>query len=232
MMTFRKQEKSISDASEIIWTLRVQIKVIRDNSPLGAHEIPVDYLDDLKACLIELKKNTLDFDTHNLYLGLLGEFALSRWLEVRGFTFDHRTRSNPSELLTDFLVEDLTQDHNKVNVDVKTSGIRPAQVSRLLSLEQYESIPTHSDILVWTFYSDWRSSVTIDSWTPVSLLDECKLKSVSAPPDFVTTNDPSVDMDFTETMFVYEVPPFLMFDIDDLEMKLSGYGGGVQSILR
>jgi hypothetical protein len=55
---------------------------------------------------------------------------------------------------------------------------------------------------------------------------------VSAPPDFVTTNDPSVDMDFTETMFVYEVPPFLMFDIDDLEMKLSGYGGGVQSILR
>jgi hypothetical protein len=37
-------------------------------------------------------------------------------------------------------------------------------------------------------------------------------------------------MDFTETIFVYEVPPFLMFDIGDLEMKLNGFGGGVSSI--
>ncbi len=202
----------------------------RDNSPLGTNEILVDWLDDLKACLIELKKATLDSNTPNLYLGLLGEFALSRWLEARGISFDHRTRSNPSELLTDFVVEDLTPNHNTVKIDVKTSGIRPAQVSRILSIDQFESIPTHSEILVWTFYSSWRNSVTIDSWTPVSMLNECRVKSVSAPPDFALTNDPAVELDFTETIFVYEVPSFIMFDIGDLEMRLKGYGGGVQSL--
>jgi hypothetical protein len=202
----------------------------RDNSPLGTNEILVDWLDDLKACLIELKKATLDSNTPNLYLGLLGEFALSRWLEARGISFDHRTRSNPSELLTDFVVEDLTPNQNTVKIDVKTSGIRPAQVSRILSIDQFESIPTHSEILVWTFYSSWRNSVTIDSWTPVSMLNECRVKSVSAPPDFAITNDPAVELDFTETIFVYEVPSFIMFDIGDLEMRLKGYGGGVQSL--
>ncbi len=226
----QRQTRYVLDESQFISVLRVQIEMGRDDSPLGAHEILVDYLDDLKTCLIELKKATLDFDTPNLYLGLLGEFALSRWLADRGFSFDHRTISNPNELLADIVVEDLTPTRDKLKIDVKTSGIRPAQVSRILSIEQYESIPTHSDILVWTFYSDWRNSVTIDSWTPVSMLDECKLKSVTAPPDFALTNDPAVDMDFTETNFVYEVPPFLMFDVGDLEMKLNGYGGGASSI--
>ena len=202
----------------------------RDDSPLGANEILVDWLDDLKVCLIELKKSSLDSNTPNLYLGLLGEFAFSRWLEVRGIVFDHRTRSNPSELLTDFIAQDLTPNQNTVKIDVKTSGIRPAQVSRLLSIDQFESIPTHSEILVWTFYSSWRNSVTIDAWTPVSMLNECKIKSVSAPPDFALTNDPAIELDFTETIFVYEVPSFIMFDIGDLEMRLKGYGGGVQSV--
>lgn len=202
----------------------------RDDSPLGANEIPVDWLDDLKVCLIELKKSSLDSNTPNLYLGLLGEFAFSRWLEVRGIVFDHRTRSNPSELLTDFIAQDLTPNQNTVKIDVKTSGIRPAQVSRLLSINQFESIPTHSEILVWTFYSSWRNSVTIDAWTPVSMLNECKIKSVSAPPDFAITNDPAIELDFTETIFVYEVPSFIMLDIGDLEIRLKGYGGGVQSI--
>lgn len=202
----------------------------RDDSTLGVNEIRVDWLDDLKACLIELKKATLDTNTPNLYLGLLGEFAFSRWLEARGISFDHRTRSNPSELLTDFVVEDLTLSQNTVKIDVKTSGIRPAQVSRILSIDQFESIPTHSEILVWTFYSSWRNSITIDSWTPVSMLNECRVKSVSAPPDFALTNDPAVELDFTETIFVYEVPSFMMFDIGDLEMRLKGYGGGVQSL--
>jgi len=202
----------------------------RDDSPLGANEILVDWLDDLKVCLIELKKSSLDSNTPNLYLGLLGEFAFSRWLEVRGNVFDHRTRSNPSELLTDFIAQDLTPNQNTVKIDVKTSGIRPAQVSRLLSIDQFESIPTHSEILVWTFYSSWRNSVTIDAWTPVSMLNECKIKSVSAPPDFAITNDPAIELDFTETNFVYEVPSFIMLDIGDLEMRLKGYGGGVQSI--
>lgn len=202
----------------------------RDDSPLGANEILVDWLDDLKVCLIELKKSSLDSNTPNLYLGLLGEFAFSRWLEVRGIVFDHRTRSNPSELLTDFIAQDLTPNQNTVKIDVKTSGIRPAQVSRLLSIDQFESIPTHSEILVWTFYSSWRNSVTIDAWTPVSMLNECKIKSVSAPPDFAITNDPAIELDFTETNFVYEVPSFIMLDIGDLEMRLKGYGGGVQSI--
>ena len=230
MTTSLIQEKSISDELVIILILRAQIRMTRDDSPLGANEILVDWLDDLKVCLIELKKSSLDSNTPNLYLGLLGEFAFSRWLEVRGIVFDHRTRSNPSELLTDFIAEDLTQNRNTVKIDVKTSGIRPAQVSRLLSMDQFESIPTHSEILVWTFYSSWRNSVTIDSWTPVSMLNECKIKSVSAPPDFALTNDPAIELDFTETIFVYEVPSFIMFDIGDLEMRLKGYGGGVQSV--
>jgi len=217
-------------ALAIILTLRVQIRMSRDDSTLGVNEIRVDWLDDLKACLIELKKATLDTNTPNLYLGLLGEFAFSRWLEARGISFDHRTRSNPSELLTDFVVEDLTPSQNTVKIDVKTSGIRPAQVSRILSIDQFESIPTHSEILVWTFYSSWRNSITIDSWTPVSMLNECRVKSVSAPPDFALTNDPAVELDFTETIFVYEFPSFMMFDIGDLEMRLKGYGGGVQSL--
>ena len=202
----------------------------RDDASFGAHEISVDYIDELKDCLIDLKKSALELNTLNLYFGLLGEFALSRWLEVRGFSFDHRTRSNPSELLTDIVVEDSTPSRNRVRIDVKTSGIRPAKVSRILSIEQFESIPTHSDILVWTFYSGWRNSITIDSWTPVSMLDECKIKSISAPPDFALTNDPAIEMDFTDTNFVYEVPSFLMFNIDDLEMRLKGYGGGVETI--
>jgi hypothetical protein len=230
MMTSRIQEKSISDELAIILILRAQIRMSRDDSPLGANEILVDWLDDLKVCLIELKKSSLDSNTPNLYLGLLGEFAFSRWLEVRGIVFDHRTRSNPSELLTDFIAQDLTPNQNTVKIDVKTSGIRPAQVSRLLSIDQFESIPTHSEILVWTFYSSWRNSVTIDAWTPVSMLNECKIKSVSAPPDFAITNDPAIELDFTETNFVYEVPSFIMLDIGDLEMRLKGYGGGVQSI--
>ena len=230
MTTSLIQEKSISDELVIILILRAQIRMTRDDSPLGANEILVDWLDDLKVCLIELKKSSLDSNTPNLYLGLLGEFAFSRWLEVRGIVFDHRTRSNPSELLTDFIAEDLTPNRNTVKIDVKTSGIRPAQVSRLLSMDQFESIPTHSEILVWTFYSSWRNSVTIDSWTPVSMLNECKIKSVSAPPDFALTNDPAIELDFTETIFVYEVPSFIMFDIGDLEMRLKGYGGGVQSV--
>ena len=143
MMTSQTQEKSILGALAIILTLRVQIRMSRDDSTLGVNEIRVDWLDDLKACLIELKKATLDTNTPNLYLGLLGEFAFSRWLEARGISFDHRTRSNPSELLTDFVVEDLTPGQNTVKIDVKTSGIRPAQVSRILSIDQFESIPTH-----------------------------------------------------------------------------------------
>ena len=214
MTTSLIQEKSISDELVIILILRAQIRMTRDDSPLGANEILVDWLDDLKVCLIELKKSSLDSNTPNLYLGLLGEFAFSRWLEVRGIVFDHRTRSNPSELLTDFIAEDLTPNRNTVK----------------LSIDQFESIPTHSEILVWTFYSSWRNSVTIDSWTPVSMLNECKIKSVSAPPDFALTNDPAIELDFTETIFVYEVPSFIMFDIGDLEMRLKGYGGGVQSV--
>ena len=75
-------------ALAIILILRAQIRMSRDNSPLGTNEILVDWLDDLKACLIELKKATLDSNTPNLYLGLLGEFALSRWLEARGISFE------------------------------------------------------------------------------------------------------------------------------------------------
>jgi hypothetical protein len=75
-------------------------------------------------------------------------------------------------------------------------------------------------VLVWAFYSSWRNSVTIDSWTWVNSLKEAKLKTVTAPPDIPITNDPALELDFTEINYVYEIPSFLMRDIEDLKMRL------------
>jgi hypothetical protein len=105
---------------------------------------------------------------------------------------------------------------------VKTSGIRPPKVSRIISVEQFESIPEHSDILVWTFYSSWRNTITIDAWTYVSSLREAKLKRVSAPPDISITNDPAIDLDFTDSMYVYEIPDYLLLNIQELELRIGG----------
>ena len=199
--------------------------MVRDFSALTENEVTVDYPVDLKKTLRELKKSKLNPNTPELYLGLLGEFGFAKWLKERNFIFDHRTSSNPTELSMDFVVFGAKEESRSIRVDVKTSGIRPPKVSRIISIDQFESIPEHSDILVWAFYSSWRNTITIDAWTNVSSLNEAKLKVVSAPPDISTTNDPAIDLDFTDSMYVYEIPSYLMLNIEDLEMKLKGFAG-------
>ena len=199
--------------------------MVRDSSELTENEVTVDYLVDLKKTLRELKKSKLNPNTPELYLGLLGEFGFAKWLKERNFIFDHRTSSNPTELSMDFVVFGAKEESRSIRVDVKTSGIRPPKVSRIISIDQFESIPEHSDILVWAFYSSWRNTITIDAWTNVSSLKEAKLKVVSAPPDISTTNDPAIDLDFTDDMYVYEIPSYLMLNMEDLEMKLKGFAG-------
>ena len=199
--------------------------MVRDFSELTENEVKVDYLVDLKKTLRELKKSKLNPNTPELYLGLLGEFGFAKWLKERNFIFDHRTSSNPTELSMDFVVFGAKEESRSIRVDVKTSGIRPPKVSRIISIDQFESIPEHSDILVWAFYSSWRNTITIDAWTKVSSLNEAKLKVVSAPPDISTTNDPAIDLDFTDSMYVYEIPSYIMLNIEDLEMKLNGFAG-------
>ena len=199
----------------------------RDSSELTENEVRVDYLIKLKATLRELKKSKLNPNTPELYLGLLGEFGFAKWLEERNVDFDHRTSSNPTELSMDFIVFGGANNSDSLRVDVKTSGIRPPKVSRIISVDQYESIPKHSDILLWAFYSSWRNTVTIDAWTYVSSLKEAKLKLVTAPPDISVSNDPAVDLDFTDSMHVYEIPDYLMLNVQDLELRLKGFNGGL-----
>ena len=122
----------------------------------------------------------------------------------------------------DFVVFGAKEESRSIRVDVKTSGIRPPKVSRIISVDQFESIPEHSDILIWAFYSSWRNTITIDAWTYVSSLKEAKLKRVTAPPDISSTNDPAIDLDFTDSMYVYEIPDFLLLNIQELELRLSG----------
>ena len=199
--------------------------MIRDPSELSENEVKVDYLEILKETLRELKDSKLKTNTPELYLGLLGEFAFARWLDERTIKYDHRTRTNSSELAMDFILYG-AKDGKAIRVDVKTSGIRPPKVSRIISVDQFESIPKHSDILVWAFYSSWRNTITIDSWTYVDSLFEARIKAVVAPPDIPISNDPAVDLDFTETKYVYEIPEFLMLNVQDLELKLLGFSGG------
>ena len=200
--------------------------MVRDSSELTENEVTVDYLDALKKTLRELKKSKINSNTPDLYLGLLGEFGFAKWLKERNFTFDHRTCTNPSELSTDFVVFGSRDTSRLIRIDVKTSGIRPPKVSRIITVDQFSSIPKHSDILVWAFYSSWRNTITIDAWTYVSSLKEAKIKLISAPPDISTTNDPAVDLDFMDSLQIYEIPSYLMLNIEDLEMKIRGFSGG------
>lgn len=187
----------------------------------------VDYLSDLKSSLRELKTLQMPSSTPDMYLGLLGEFAFAKWLTINLIDFKHKTVINPSERKEDFEVFDLRRVDASVGIDVKTSGIRTPHSSRILSIEQYDSIPKHSSILVWTFYSSWRNTVTIDSWTWTHLLADARLKAVAAPPDIAISNDSAVELDFTETKYVYELPSFLMNDIEDLKLRLKGFNGGL-----
>jgi hypothetical protein len=197
---------------------------------LGENEVPMDFVREIRKQINILSVAGLNPGTPSLELGFMGEFGFSRWLTKFSIEFDHRTVSNPTELLADFILFDSTEEKDSIRVDVKTSWVRPPHVSRIISVEQFQSIPTHSDILLWAFYSGQRKSITIDSWTHVRDFAEAKLKSVSAPPDFPITNDPAIELDFTDTKLVYEIPSFLMRDIQDLYLHLKHPRDGVSSI--
>lgn len=201
----------------------------RDDSPLNDNEVRVDFLDSLKSTLRILKSAKIDISTPDLYLGLLGEFGFAKWLSLNQIQYEHKTVSKPEELKEDFLIQDTRNIGLSVGIDVKTSGIRPPHMSRIINVEQFQRIPEHSSVLVWAFYSSWRNSVTLDSWTWVNSLKEAKLKAVTAPPDIPITNDPALELNFTEFNYVYEIPSFLMRDIEDLKMRLKGFNGGLIS---
>jgi hypothetical protein len=201
----------------------------RDDSPLNDNEVKVDYLDSLKSSLRTLKSNKIGTSTPDLYLGLLGEFGFAKWLTLNQVKYEHKTVTKPDELKEDFQINDTRNVGLTIGIDIKTSGIRPPHSPRIISVEQFQRIPDHSSVLVWTFYSSWRNSVTIDSWTWVNSLMEARLKAVTAPPDIPLTNDPALELDFTEMNHVYEIPSFLMRDIEDLKMRLKGFNGGLIS---
>lgn len=198
---------------------------------LGENEVPVDYINEVRKQINFLSIAGLNPSTPSLELGFMGEFGFSKWLKKNDIDFDHRTVSNPTELLTDFILFDSTNVRNSIRVDVKTSWVRPPQVSRIISVDQFHSIPTHSDVLVWTFYSGQRKSVTIDSWTHVREFTEARIKSVTAPPDLPITKDPAIELDFSDTKLVYEIPSFLMRDIEDLQLHLKNPRDGVSALL-
>jgi hypothetical protein len=198
---------------------------------LDEYEVPMDFIQEVRKQINILTVAGLNPGTPSLELGFMGEFGFASWLTKSRIDFDHRTVSNPTELLMDFICFDSTQEKNSIRVDVKTSWVRPPHVSRILSVDQFQTIPTHSDILVWAFYSGLRKSITIDSWTVVRDLGEARIKSVTAPPDVPVTNDPALELDFTETKLVYEIPNYLMRDIEDLYLHLKNSRDGIQSIL-
>ena len=198
---------------------------------LTENEVSMNFIQEIRRQINILSVAGLNPGTPSLELGFMGEFGFSSWLTKLGIEFDHRTVSNPKELLTDFILFDSTNEKNSIRIDVKTSWVRPPRVSRIISVEQFQSIPTHSDILVWTFYSGQRNSITIDSWTHVKDFSEARIKSVSAPPDFPITNDPAIELDFTDTKLVYEIPSFLMRDIQDFYLYLTHPRDGVSTIL-
>ena len=197
---------------------------------LGENEVSMDYINDVRRQINILSLAGLNPGTPSLELGFMGEFGFSSWLTKFGIDFDHRTVSNPTELLTDFIVFDSTKDKNSLRVDVTTSWVRPPHVSRIISVDQFQSIPTHSDILVWAFYSGQRKSITIDSWTHVREFTEARIKAVTAPPDRPITNDPAIELDFTDTKLFYEIPSFLMRDIEDLRLHLKNARDGVSTL--
>jgi hypothetical protein len=198
---------------------------------LDEYEVPMDFVHEVRKQINILTLAGLNPGTPSLELGFMGEFGFASWLAKTTIEFEHRSVSNPTELLTDFILFDSTKEKNSIRVDVKTSWVRPPHVSRIISVDQFQTIPTHSDVLVWAFYSDQRKSITIDSWTLVRDFAEAKIKSVTAPPDIPITNDPALELDFTDTKLVYEIPSYLMRDIQDLHLHLKNSRDGIQTIL-
>jgi hypothetical protein len=193
-------------------------EVTLDNS--STFEVPLDYFHEVKSLIQELSRLKLNPNTDYMELGLVGEIGFCKFLEKNSIRFIHRTKSDPTLMLEDVTSYDF--ESKPLRIDVKTTLVRPHKVSRILNIDQFQTIPKHSDVIVWCHFSSRHEILTIDSWTKTSELSESYIKQVTAPPDFSFTNEDSVDLAFTETMFVYEVPSFLMREIDDLIYLLKG----------
>jgi hypothetical protein len=184
------------------------------------YQVPLDYFHEGKSLIHELTKLKLNPNTAYMELGLVGEIGFCKFLEGNSIQFIHKTKYEPEVLLEDVTVFDY--DSKPIRIDVKTTLVRPHKVPRMLSIDQFQTIPKHSDIIVWCHFSSRNEVLTVDSWTKTSELSESYLKQIAAPPDFAFTSEDSVDLEFTETIFVYEVPSFLMREIDDLLYLLKG----------
>ncbi len=184
------------------------------------HEVFLDYFDEVKMLLQKLHNLKLNPNTFYMELGLIGELGVCKFLEKHEIEFNHKTETSSQELLEDILAFDIRG--TPVRIDVKTTYIRPHMSPRILGIEQFQNIQKHSNIIIWCHFSELNQMLTIDSWTKTDELGESRIKEVAAPPDLVLTNDDSVVQPFTETRFVYEVPSFLMREIDDLIYLFNG----------
>lgn len=183
-------------------------------------EVPLDYFHEVKSLIQELTRLKLNPSTDYMELGLVGEIGFCKFLEKNAIRFIHKTKSDPKLMLEDVTCFD--SESRPLRIDVKTTLVRPHKVPRMLSIDQFQTIPKHSDVIVWCHFSSRYEILTIDSWTKTSELSESYIKQVAAPPDFAFTSQDSIDLAFTETVFVYEVPSFLMREIDDLVFLLKG----------
>ena len=186
----------------------------------GSHEVFLDYFTEVKSLIQKLHKLKLNPNTFYMEIGLIGEIGVCKFLEKHEIKFDHKTQTNPQALQEDIVGFDF--NNSNVRIDVKTTLIRPHMSPRILGIEQFQNIPKHSDIIIWCHFSEVNQMLTIDSWTKTDELGESRIKEVTAPPDFALTNDDSIELPFSDTQFVYEVPSFLMREIDDLIYLFKG----------
>ena len=186
----------------------------------STHQVFLDYFDEVKLLLQQLQNLKLNPNTFYMELGLIGELGVCKFLEKHEIKFDHKTQTCPQELLEDIIA--FVISGTTIRIDVKTTYICPHMSPRILGIEQFQNIQKHSNIIIWCHFSELNQMLTIDSWTKTDELGESRIKEVAAPPDLVLTNDDSVEQPFTETRFVYEVPSFLMREIDDLIYLFKG----------
>jgi hypothetical protein len=184
------------------------------------HQVPLNYFTEVKALIQTLHNLKLNPNTAYMELGLIGEIGVCKFLKKHEINFEHKTQTNPQELLEDIIGFDF--NGLPIRIDVKTTLILPHLSPRILGLQQFQNIQKHSDIIIWCYFSELNKVLTVDSWTKTNELGESRIKEVAAPPDFALTNDDSVELPFSETQFVYEVPSFLMREIDDLIYLFKG----------
>lgn len=187
---------------------------------LDSNQISLDFYDEVKSLIQKLTALNLKMNFDFMELGLTGEIGFCKFLEKNDIKFTHQTFQEPERMHEDVIVFNYKSE--AITIDVKTTQIRPHHAPRILSIEQFYSIPSHSEIIVWCHFSSRESIITIDGWTKTSELKESNLKQVTAPPDYVVSYDELMDQPFTETIFVYEVPSFLMREVDDLIYLFKG----------